>query len=57
MISLKADLDRVKEYNIKLINAKSKQEEINELISKCLTIHKKNNGQNSCSLGRKEREI
>ena len=57
MISLKADLDRVKEYNIKLINAKSKQEEINELISKRLTIHKKNNGQNSCSLGRKEREI
>ena len=57
MISLKANLDRVKEYNIKLINTKSNQEEINELLSKRLTFHKKNNGKNSCSLGRKEREI
>ena len=40
------------------MNAKSNQEEINELILKSLTNQapQKNNGQNSCSTGKKIKE-
>ena len=37
MRSLKDGLDSIKEDNVKLMNAKSDQEEINELILKSLT--------------------
>ena len=55
MRSLKADMESIKEYNLKLMNAKSDQEEINELILKILTEPQKNNGQNSCSTGKKRK--
>ena len=37
MRGLKVDLDKLKAYNVKLMNAKLDQEEINELILKTLT--------------------
>ena len=52
MTSLKVDLDILKADNAKLMNARSKPEEINEIILKSLS-HKaphKNNSQNSCSV-------
>ena len=58
MRSLKADLDSLKEDNVKLMNAKSDQEEINDLILKSLTDQAppKNNGKNSCIMGKKRKE-
>ena len=47
MRSLKKDLERLKEDNIKLMNAKSNQEEIHDLSLKGLIDPSKNNGQNS----------
>ena len=52
---LKADLEILKATNLKLLNAKSDQEEIHELILKSLTNPQKNNGQNSCSTGKKRK--
>ena len=54
---LKVDLDNVREDNVKPMNAKSQQEEINYLILKILTNQAsyKNNGQNSCSTGKKRK--
>ena len=43
---LKADMETLKEDNLQLMNAKSDQEEINELILKILTEPQKKNGQN-----------
>ena len=56
MRSLKADLEILKADNLKLMNAKSDQEEINDLILKNLTDPPKNNGQNYCSIGKKRKE-
>ena len=55
MRSLKEDMESLKENNLELINAKSDQEEISELILKSLTETQKNNGQNSCSTGKKRK--
>ena len=55
MRSLKADLEILKADNLKLMNAKSYQEEINDLILKSLTDTTKNNGENSCSTGKKRK--
>ena len=52
---LKADLESLKADNVKLMNAKSYQKEINELILKHLTDPPENNGQNSCSTGNKRK--
>ena len=52
-MSLREDLEILKEDNLKLMNAKSDQEEINELILKILIDPPKNNGQNSCSTRKK----
>ena len=57
MRSLKADLEILKVDNLKLMNTKSDQEEINELILKSLTDPPKNNGQNSCSIGKKRKGV
>ena len=46
MRSLKADLESLKEDNVKLMDAKLDQEDINELILRNLTDPQKNNGQN-----------
>ena len=58
MRSLKDVIDSLKADNVKLMNAKSDEEEINELILKCLTDQalQKNNSQNSCSTGKKRKE-
>ena len=56
MRNLREDLEILKEYNLKLMNAKLYQEEINELILKNLTDPTQKNGKNSCSTGRKEKE-
>ena len=58
MRSLKVDLDRIKAYNIKHMNAKLDQEDINELILKMLTHQAphKLNGKNSCSTRKKRKE-
>ena len=55
MRSLKADLESLREDKFKLMNAKSNQEEVNELILRSLTDPQKNNGQNSCGTGKKEK--
>ena len=55
MRSLKEDLERLKEDNIKLMNAKSDQKEIHELILKSLIDPPKNNGQNSHSTRNKRK--
>ena len=55
MRSFKEDIESLKEDNIKLMNAKSDQEEINELILKSLTKPQNNNGKKSCS-SRKKRK-
>ena len=57
MMILKADMESLKSYNLKLMNAKSYQEEINELILKRLMEPQKNNGQNSCSIGKKRKGV
>ena len=57
MRSFKEYIESIKEDNIKLMNAKSYQEEINELILKSLTRTQKNNGQNSCSIGKKTKGV
>ena len=57
MRGLKVDIESLKADNIILMNAKSDQEEINEIILKSLTEPPKNNGQNSCSVGKKRRSI
>ena len=57
MRSLKADLESLKADNLKLMNAKSDQEEINELILKGLTDPPKTNGQNSCSTRKKRKGV
>ena len=44
MRGLKADIESLKADNIILMNAKSDQEEINEIILKSLTEPPKNNG-------------
>ena len=49
MRTLKAYMESIKGDNVKLMNAKSNQEEINELILKSLMEPPKNNGQNYCS--------
>ena len=58
MRSLQANLGSLKADNVKLINAKSEQEEINELILKGLKNHAphKNNGKNSCINGKRRKE-
>ena len=58
MISLKVDLESLKASNFTLMNAKSDQEEINELILKSLIdqASQKNNCQNFCSTGKKIKE-
>ena len=56
MRSLKEYLEILKANNLKLMNAKLDQEEINELILKNLSHPKKNNGQNSCSTGKKKKK-
>ena len=55
MQSLKVDLESLKTNNVKQMNSKSDQGEINELILKILTNQatQKNNGHNSCSTGKK----
>ena len=53
MSILKSYLEILKVDNVKLMNAKSDQEEINELLLKSLTSPLKQNGQNSCSIGKK----
>ena len=55
MRSLKAELEIPKENNLKLMNFKLDQEEINELILKSLTDPPKNNGQFFCSNGKKRK--
>ena len=55
MRSIKEDLEILKVENLKLMNAKSNQEEVNELILRSLTDPQKNNGQNSCGTGKKEK--
>ena len=45
MMRLKTDLESLKVDNLKLMNAKSDQEEINELLLKSLTNPPKNNNQ------------
>ena len=57
MRSLKANLESLKTDNLKLMNAKSYQEKINELILKSLIDPQKNNGQNSCSIGKKRKGV
>ena len=57
MRSLKADMESLKADNLKLMNTKLDQEEINELILKNLTEPWRNNGQNSCSTGKKKSGI
>ena len=54
---LKADMESLKADNLKLMNTKSSQEEINELILKILTEPPKNKGQNSYSTRKKRRGI
>ena len=53
MRSLRVDLEILKIDNLKLMNSKSDQEEINELILNNLTYPPKNNGQNLVALVRK----
>ena len=57
MRSLKEDLERIKEDNIKLMNAKSDQEETHELILKILIDPSKKNGQNSHSTRNKRKGV
>ena len=54
---LKVDMESLKANNLKLMNAKSDQEDINELILKSLTDPQNNNGQNYCSTGKKRKGI
>ena len=56
MKSLKVDFKILKIDNLKLMNAKSYQEDINELILRNLTDPQKNNGQKSCSTRKKRKK-
>ena len=58
MRSQKGDLDSHKADNVKPMNVKYDEDEINELFLKSLTYQapQKNNGHNSCSTEKKRRE-
>ena len=53
----KVDMESIKANNLKLMNAKSDQEKINELILKILIEPQKNNGQNSCITGKMRKGV